>query len=61
MCCNNNNNNNNDSNDDDDDDDDYDDDDDDKCISRAPFHVKYALLRWTGTNAKIQNTLIYNT
>ena len=27
-------------------------------ISRAPFHVKHAQLRWTGANTKIQNTCI---
>ena len=29
------------------------------CVSRAPFHVKYAQLRWTQANTKIQNTCIY--
>ena len=32
--------------------------DDNKCISRAPFNVKHAQLRWTGSNKKIQNTCI---
>ena len=27
-------------------------------VSRAPFHVKYAQMRWTGANTKIQNTCI---
>ena len=27
-------------------------------ISRAPFHVKHAQLRWTGANTKIWNTCI---
>ena len=27
-------------------------------ISRAPFHVKHAQLRWTGANTKIQNACI---
>ena len=27
-----------------------------KCISRAPFHVKHAQLRWTGANTKRMHT-----
>ena len=29
-----------------------------ECISRAPFHVKHAQLRWTGANTRMQSTCI---